>query len=448
MTRLLLILLLLAGSGILGAQPVAATEDRLLDRIIAVVEEDVIMRSELLQRMDDVSQQLASRDGQAPPREMLVRPVLDRLILERLQLQEARRIGIRIDDITLNNAVESIARENRMTLAQFRDRLVAEGMDFPTFREQVRDELAISQLRRRQVDARIQVSEQEIDDLIASESGAIDRDVEYRLLHLLIALPEGATPEQIRAAREQAGHIREEAAAGADFTALALRESAGRQALEGGDLGWRRASQVPTLFARHVVLMREGEVSEVIRSPSGFHIIKLAERRGGTRALVRQTRVRHILISPTEVLTSDEAFERLSGLRGRIKDGADFAELARAHSDDRGSALQGGDLGWTDPGDLVPQFEDVMNRLSPGQVSEPVRTPFGWHIMEVLERRDHDGSRALMRTQAREIIRDRKRDDELELWLRRLRDESFVELRLDALNLDSPIRPIAPLEGR
>ena len=438
----LLILLVLAGSTGLGAQ--VPEDGRLMDRIIAVVEEDVIMQSELLRRMDEIGQQLAARDGQAPPREVLIRPVLDRLILERLQLQEARRIGIRIDDITLNNAMENIARENRMTLVEFRDRLVADGMDFPAFREQIRDELAINQLRRRQVDSRIQISEQEIDDLIASESGAIDRDVEYRLLHLLISLPEGATPDRIQAAREQARKIREEAADGADFTALALRESAGQHALDGGDLGWRNAAQVPTLFARHVVLMREGEVSEVIRSPSGFHIIKLAERRGGTRAQIRQTRVRHILITPTEVLSNDEALERLSSLRSRIEDGADFAELARAHSDDRGSALRGGDLGWTDPGDLVPQFEDIMNRQPPGRVSEPFRSPFGWHILEVLERRDHDGSRELMRAQAREIIRDRKRDDELELWLRRLRDESFVELRLDRLALGGPTTPIEP----
>ncbi|MCG5499938.1 peptidylprolyl isomerase [Ectothiorhodospira lacustris] len=442
-TRLLILVALTWSLGI-GAQTPSPEDGRLMDRIIAVVEEDVIMQSELQQRMDEIGQQLAARDGQAPPRDALVRPVLDRLILERLQLQEARRIGIRIDDITLNNAMENIARENRMTLTEFRDRLVADGMDFPAFREQIRNELAISQLRRRQVDSRIQVSEQEIDDLIASESGAIDRDVEYRLLHLLISLPEGATPDRIQAAREQARKIREEAATGADFTALALRESAGRHALDGGDLGWRSAAQVPTLFARHVVLMREGEVSEVIRSPSGFHIIKLAERRGGTRTQVRQTQVRHILITPTEVLSNDEAFERLSSLRSRIEDGADFAELARAHSDDRGSALRGGELGWTDPGDLVPQFEDVMNRLPPGRISEPFRSPFGWHILEVLERRDHDSSRELMRAQAREIIRDRKRDDELELWLRRLRDESFVELRLDARNPGDPTALISP----
>ncbi|MCG5525764.1 peptidylprolyl isomerase [Ectothiorhodospira haloalkaliphila] len=406
-------------------------DGRLLDRIVAVAEEDVIMHSELFERIQTIQRQLAARDdGQAPPVNALVRPVLDRLVLERLQLQEARRIGIRIDDISLNNAIENIARENGMTLTQFRDRLVADGIDFRAFREQIRDEMAIAQLHRRQVDSRIQVSEQEIDDLIASESGAIDRDVEYRLLHLLVSLPEGATPEQIRETRQRAERIREEAAEGADFTELALRESQGQQALEGGDLGWRNANQVPTLFSRHVVLMREGEVSEVIRSPSGFHIVKLADRRAGSRSLVQQTRVRHILISPSEVVSDQEAHDRIRSLRNRIEDGADFGELARAHSDDRGSALRGGDLGWTDPGDMVPQFEQVMRQAEPGSVSEPFRTRFGWHILQVEDRRSHDSSRELMRSQAREIIRDRKRDDELEVWLRRLRDESYVEVRL------------------
>lgn len=404
---------------------------RLLDRIVAVAEEDVIMQSELRERIQTIQRQLAARDGQTPPVDALVRPVLDRLVLERLQLQEARRIGIRIDDISLNNAIENIARENGMSLAQFRDRLVADGIDFRAFREQIRDEMAIAQLHRRQVDSRIQVSEQEIDDLIASESGAIDRDVEYRLLHLLVSLPEGATPEQISETRERAERIREEAAEGADFTELALRESEGQQALEGGDLGWRNASQVPTLFSRHVVLMREGDVSEVIRSPSGFHIVKLADRRAGSRSQVQQTRVRHILISPSEVVSDREARDRIRSLRNRIRDGADFAELAQAHSDDRGSALRGGDLGWTDPGDMVPQFEQVMNRTEPGTLSEPFRTQFGWHILKVEDRRSHDSSRELMRSQAREIIRNRKRDDELEIWLRRLRDESYVELRLE-----------------
>ncbi|MFN2348028.1 MAG: peptidylprolyl isomerase [Thioalkalivibrio sp.] len=405
-------------------------DDAPLDRIVALVEDDVIMQSELDQRLDTVQQQIRSRGSMPPPDDVLIPQVMERLVIERLQLQQATRMGIRIDDISLNETMERIARENRMTLPQFRDRLVADGIDYQVFREQIRDEMTIGQLRRRQVDNRIQVSEQEIDDLIASESGAIDQDVEYRLSHILVPLPEGATADDIQEARSRAEALRKRVVEGEDFSQLALSESGGQQALEGGDLGWRSAAQVPTLFARSVVLMREGDVSELIRSPSGFHLIRLEERRGGERAQITQTHARHILIQPTAVLSEDEARQRIMALRNRILMGDAFADMARAHSDDRGSAMRGGDLGWTNPGDLVPQFEEVMNRLPPGELSEAFLSPFGWHVVEVIERREHDSSRQLMRAQAREIIRDRKREEETELWLRRLRDESYVELRL------------------
>jgi peptidyl-prolyl cis-trans isomerase SurA len=404
--------------------------DTPLDRIAVLVEDDVIMQSELDQRLNTVKQQIRSRGNMPPPDDVLIPQVVERLIIERLQLQQATRMGIRIDDISLNETMERIARENRMSLPQFRDRLVADGIDYQVFREQIRDEMTIGQLRRRQVDNRLQVSEQEIDDLIASESGAIDQDVEYRLSHILVPLPEGATADDIQQARSRGEALRKRVAEGENFSELALSESGGQQALEGGDLGWRSAAQVPTLFARSVVLMREGDVSELIRSPSGFHLIKLQERRGGERAQITQTHARHILIQPTAVLSENEAQERIISLRNRVLMGDSFADMARAHSDDRGSAMRGGDLGWTNPGDLVPQFEEVMNRLPPGELSEPFLSPFGWHVVEVIERREHDSSRQLMRAQAREIIRDRKREEEAELWLRRLRDESYVELRL------------------
>ncbi|WP_018233670.1 peptidylprolyl isomerase [Thioalkalivibrio thiocyanodenitrificans] len=430
--RAILTALLLAALMWPAAGSAQTTDDVTLDRIVAVVEDDVIMESELNYRLDQIRQQIRSRGNQPPPDSVLVPQVMERLVIERLQLQRAAGMGIRIDDIALNEAMENIARENRMSLPRFRELLVAEGIDFQRFREQIRDEMAISQLRRRQVDNRIQVSEQEIDDLIASESGAIDQDVEYRISHILIPLAEGATPADIQEARERAESVRRLALEEErSFSELAVSESGGQQALEGGDLGWRSAAQVPTVFARNVVLMREGDVSEVIRSPSGFHIVKLEGRRGGERARITQTHARHILISPTAVLSDERARERLESLRRRIAMGDAFEDLARAHSDDRGSAMRGGDLGWSDPGDLVPAFEEVINNLPPGEISEPFRTQFGWHIAEVLDRREHDSSRQLMRAQAREIIRDRKREDETELWLRRLRDESYVELRLD-----------------
>ncbi|WP_006787277.1 peptidylprolyl isomerase [Thiorhodospira sibirica] len=432
--RGLLGLLALGLSASVSAQGFDPSPAQPLDHIVAVVEEDVIMASELRQRMQLIAQQIQTRGGLLPDEAILIRQVAERLALERLQLQEARRIGIRIDDLTLNNAVEAIARDNQLSLPEFREQLLAQGLNFAQFREQVRDELTIAQLRRRQVENRIQVTEQEIDDLIASESGAIDSGMQYRLQHILVALPEGASPQDIQSARAKAEALRQEAQAGADFTELALRASSSQHALEGGDLGWRGAAQIPTLFARHVVLMRVGDISEVVRSPSGFHLIRLAERRGGERANITQIRARHILIQPSEILSDTEARERLLVLRQRILDGDDFATLAQAHSQDRGSALRGGDLGFISPGELVPEFEQTIAQLSPGVLSEVFKSAFGWHLAEVLEYRQHDGSRELMRNQAREIIRERKREDELELWLRRLRDESFIEYRLDGIS--------------
>lgn len=417
-----------------GTVAAATDTPRPLDRIVAVAEEEVITQRQLLARVQTVQRQLEAREGQAPPREALMRPVLERLVMERLQLQEAERMGIRVDDIRLNNAMEDIARENGLSLAAFRDRLVADGIDFADFREQIRNEMTLSLLHQRRVDSRIHVSEQEIDQFLASESGRIDAGVEYHLRHLLISTPEDAGPEAIEQARRRAEALREEAASGTDFTRLALQSSEGRFALEGGDLGWRAAGEVPTLFARHVVVMRVGEVSPVIRSASGFHIVQLVDRRGGEDTQVRQTHVRHILITPNEIVTDEEARQRLVSLRERLDNGADFAELARAHSDDRGSALEGGDLGWVNPGEMVPRFEEVMNETPPGQVSQPFSTRFGWHVLKVHERRSHDSSQERMRAQARRMIHERKREEQLELWLRRLRDESHVEYRLDPEN--------------
>lgn len=414
-----------------GTVAAATDTPRPLDRIVAVAEEEVITQRQLLARVHTVQRQLEAREGQAPPRETLMRPVLERLVMERLQLQEAERMGIRVDDIRLNNAMEDIARENGLSLAAFRERLVADGIDFADFREQIRNEMTLSLLHQRRVDSRIQVGEQEIDQFLASESGRIDAGVEYHLRHLLVSTPEDAGPEEIEQARRRAEALRKEAASGAEFTRLALQSSEGRFALEGGDLGWRAAGEVPTLFARHVVVMREGEVSPVIRSASGFHIVQLVDRRGGEDTQVRQTHVSHILITPNEIVTDEEARQRLISLRERLENGADFAELARAHSDDRGSALEGGDLGWVNPGEMVPRFEEVMNETPPGQVSRPFSTRFGWHVLQVHDRRSHDSSRERMRAQARRMIHERKREEQLELWLRRLRDESHVEYRLD-----------------
>ncbi|WP_038053457.1 peptidylprolyl isomerase [Thioalkalivibrio sp. ALJ1] len=413
------------------AAPITPEGDRFTDRILAVVGDDVITQRELVERMNLVAQQMIERGNRPPDQDTLARQVMERLIVERVQLQEADRVGINIDEMTLNRAMENIARENRMNLPQLRQALMQDGVDFNAFREQIRHELTVNQLQRRQVDQRIRVSDQEIADLIASESGAIDRGVRYRIAQIMVALPQGADARQIAEAREKATAIRERVREGEDFATVAISESEGPQALEGGDLGWRSAGEIPTVFAREAVLMRTGEVSDVLRSPSGFHIMKLLDREGGDQTRVQQTRVRHILISPDQVRSEQDAQRQAQSLYNRIREGASFEDLARANSDDPGSAAQGGALGWVSPGELVPGFEEAMDALEPGVVSEPVESQFGWHIIEVLERREVDTSREQIRARAREILQNRKRDEELELWLRRLRDEAYVEYRVD-----------------
>jgi peptidyl-prolyl cis-trans isomerase SurA len=420
---------------LLGTSPVGAQEprDEFMDRIVAVVGEDVITQRELVDRIELTRQQLAQRGVGMPNRETLIRQVMERIVLERIQLQEAQRVGIDIDELTLNQTMENIAAENGLTLFQLRDTLQNEGIDFSSFRQQIRDELTIAQLRRRQVDNRLRIGDQEIDDLIAAESGAIDRGVRYRLNQILVALPQGADSATIANAQRKAQELRERASAGENFADLAIQHSDAPDALEGGDLGWRNSGDLPALFARTAVLMRPGEVSEVLRSPSGFHILQLVDREGGQQVQVAQTRARHILISPDQIRSEREAREQADLLYQRIRDGASFADLARAHSADTGSAARGGELGWLSAGETVPDFEAAMDRLPIGTVSEPVQSPFGWHIIEVLERRQVDASRELIRARAREILQNRKREEETELWLRRLRDQAFIEYRVDAV---------------
>jgi peptidyl-prolyl cis-trans isomerase SurA len=426
-----LLAVLLVGAG--SAQAQIQGQDRFLDGIVAVVGDDVITQRELVERINLAEQQLAQRGAQAPNRDVLIRQVMERMVVERVQLQEARKVGISIDEITLNRTMESIAAENNLTLLQLRNALAADGVDFAAFRQQIRDELTIAQLRRRQVDNRLRVGEQEIDDLIAAETGAIDRDIRYQLSHILIALPQGADSATIAAAREKAEGLRARARAGDDFASLAISHSDAPDALDGGDMGWRGSADIPTLFARNVILMRPGEISPVLRSPNGFHIVKLVDREAGAELKVAQTRARHILISPDQIRTGQEAQAQARSLYNRIREGANFADLARGHSDDVGSAARGGELGWLSPGETVPAFEEAMNRLAVGQISTPIQSPFGWHIIEVQERREVDASRDLLRARAQEVLQNRKREEETELWLRRLRDEAFVEYRVEGL---------------
>jgi len=402
------------------------------DRIIAIVNDDVIVATELDSRVDEVRAQLRVVGTPSPPYPVLQKQVLERVIMDRLQLQIADLSGIRISEEQLNAAISDMASSNGLTLRQLRDVLRRDGYDFLRFREQIRDQIRISQVRQTQIRDSVIVSDREVDNFLVMESKLGAPDLEYRLGHILLATPEAASPTDIAVARDAAIQVRQRLDSGADFGEMAVTYSHGQQALNGGDLGWKSASQLPTIFVALIPRMEPGNVSEPVQSANGFHLIKLLEVRGNQRHIVTQTHARHILVRPNELISDLDAETRLTQLVDRIEDGEDFAELARSHSDDRASAIRGGDLGWTNPGDLIPRFEDIANALTPGDVSSPFRTQFGWHVVQVLERRDHDNTDELKRHRAREQIRERKVEEESQAWLRQLRDAAYVEYRLEA----------------
>ncbi|HEY5701781.1 MAG TPA: peptidylprolyl isomerase [Gammaproteobacteria bacterium] len=424
---LFVLAILAAFAGSAGAQSVIE-----LDRIVAVVNDDVIVESELDNRVRTIKAQLRQQGTPLPPEDVLEQQVLERLVLERLQIQLAEINGIRVEDEALNQAVQAVARQNNLSLPQFRDILERDGFDFAKFREDMRNEILIARVQQRQVETRISVTDRDIDNYLATVEQQGGGESEYLLHHILVAVPEAASADQISDARVKADALVARLRAGANFPEVAVAESDGQQALEGGNLGWIKGADLPTIFADAVPNLKKDEISEPLKSSSGFHIVKVADIRGDAgRHVVSQTKVRHILVRPNEITTTAEAQTRLEQLRIRIENGEDFAELARAHSDDRGSALQGGDLGWVNPGGTVPKFEDMMNSLAPGQLSEPFETRFGWHVMQVLERREFDDTEQARRTKAAEVLRKRKKDEELQTWLRQIRDEAYVELRLE-----------------
>ncbi len=427
MSRLFSVLLLA-----LLALPAAAKIVEEIDHIVAVVNDDVITATELERQLRMIKTRLQRQQTRLPPDPVLRKQVLDQMIMEQLQLQEAARIGIRIDDETVNRVIAGIARDNNLTLEQFRQVLTRDGFDFASYREQIRNSLTINQLRKQRVESRIHVSEREVANYLTNQANRKGHDDDYHLAHILIALPEAASPEQIAAARRKAEAIHQRLEAGADFTQTAIAESNAPDALQGGDLGWRKAGQLPTLFADVVRKLQPGQISEVIRSPSGFHIVKLLDRRSREeRHVVQQTLARHILIKPDEMTSSEAAHAELLRIRERLEAGADFGEIARAVSDDTASAAQGGSLGWVNPGTMVPRFEEEMNKLQPGQISEPFQTRFGWHIVQVMARRQHDDTKAWEQQQARRLIAKRKIDIALHNWLRELRSTAYVEYRLN-----------------
>ena len=406
--------------------------DTELDRIVAIINDDVIMLSELSGRIRTVKNQLREQDIPLPPPSILEKQVLDRLILTKLQIQMAQNTGIRVDEETLNRTIGNIASENQLSLNQFREILESDGYSYEDFRKEIRNEILISRLQQRQVDNRIIVSEREIENFLSNQEHQGETDLEVRIAHILIATPEGASSRQMAKTRETAEKVLGELEAGGDFSSLAATYSDGQRALNGGDLGWRKAGQVPTLFADFINDMEKGDISELIKSPSGYHIIKLMDKRSSEKVVITQTQARHILIQPNELITPEDAHRRLEQLKIRIDGGDDFAELAKAHSSDTMTAAEGGDLGWVNPGDLVPEFEQVMNSLQPGETSNPFRSQFGFHVVQVLDRREHDRTEDIKRARAREAIRRRKLEEARADWLRQMRDEAYVEYRLDS----------------
>ncbi|EIC30347.1 MULTISPECIES: peptidylprolyl isomerase [Methylomicrobium] len=405
----------------------------MLDTIVAIVEDDVVLERELEKESYIIAERMRSSNVAMPSASTLRHQVLEKLIIDKLQRQLAEKAGITVSDEMLNSSVTEIARNNNMSPDEFRNELISQGMAYKSFLDNVRNEIMINQLRAREIGARIKVTDREIEHYLDTQGKIGTESVQYRLGHILIAVKEGASASEIQTAQSKASDLVAKLRRGQDFTHTAVSNSDDDNALSGGDLGWRNLNEIPTLFADTAQKMAIGEVSEPIRSPSGFHIIKLIDSKGTDNHTVTKTEVRHILIKTNELIDDNEAKKRLLALKTRITDGDDFAALARAHSDDKGSALKGGSLGKVNPGDLVKEFEEAMNRLAVKEISDPVQTQFGWHLIQVLDRETKDNSEEHQKNLAREAIRKRKIEEETELWIRRIRDEAYVEIYEDRL---------------
>ena len=417
--HLIFTLLAMTVSAVLHAAP------QMIDRVVAVVDDDIIMESELEQRIKTVGVQ--NNQNELPEAGTLREQVLERMITESVQLQMADRAGIRISESQLDDAMGRIAAQNGMSLAEFQQAMASEGVSFAYAREQIRNEMRISRVQQYQVGERIQITDQDIDYFLASDIGRIASAAEYKLRHILISVRSGAAPQEYKEA--EADKLVAELRDGADFAKTAMAESQGRTALNGGDMGWRKDAQLPSIFADIAPKMSVGDVSEPIRTASGFHIIKLEDKRGGNSQLIQQAEVRHILITPNEVRDQDQARELINQIYERLKAGADFAELAREYSDDPGSGASGGDLGWVSPGDMVPEFEQAMDATPTGELSTPVRSQFGWHVLQVTDRREADIGEEVQRNQVRQMLYGRRFEEELPIWLRKIRSEAYVDIK-------------------
>lgn len=428
---LILLLTLTALAGVTQAQERPARRVVLLDRIVAVINDQVITRRDLDERLKTVSLQMQRQGTPLPPPDVLEKQVLERMIQTRVQLQFARDTGLRIDDAALDSAIGRIASNNKISTQELRALVEKDGINFSKYREDIREEIVLVRLREREVENKIQIADSEIDNFLKTVQQQGGGSEEFNLSHILVRVPEQASPEQLQERRTRTERALEQIKNGTDFRQVAATVSDAADAVQGGLMGWREFVQLPTLFADAVKGMKPGETSSVLRSAAGFHILRVNERRGQVEtALVTQTHARHILIKTSELVSENDARERIIKLLERIENKADFAEVARLQSEDT-SASRGGDLGWLSPGDTVPEFEKAMDALKPGEVSSAIRSPFGWHIIQVIERRAQDMSQQQQRLRARQALREQKAEEAYLEWTRQLRDSVFVELRLE-----------------
>lgn len=409
-----------------------------LDKIVAVVNEGIITQSQLDSGLSEARDVITRSNQQPPSDEALSKQVLDKLILDEIMIQFAERTGIIIDDQTLDAMVTEVAANNNMSLSELRVALKEEGLEFKEFRERIKRQNTINQLQQRDVLREVDVSKAELDQFLKSSQGQNLQGYEYNLNHILIALPDAPSPEDLAKAQTRAKEIMKEIKQGADFSHLAFANSTGSDALSGGSLGWRPFAQVPTIFADDVAMLEVGNMAGPIRSSSGFHIIKLTDKRvnENQETSVDKTKVRHILVKPNALLTDSEARMRLEDLKREIKQGTEFSVLAKTHSEDLGSGNSGGDLGWVTPDQLVPDFAQAMNETKIGEISEPFKSSFGWHILEVLDRKKENNREELIKLNAENMIRARKIEEKLESWMRQMRDEAYVEVHIDGYQSD------------
>ena len=403
-----------------------------LDRIVAIVDKNAITEQELENKVRTVSEQLEKQGKQLPNARVLRKQILERLIIDSIQLQIAEQRGIKVNEMQLDKTIERIAEQNQMSVQEFSAALSNDGISYSAFREDMRDEITIARLKEMEISSRVNVSDGEVDNYLTTQENSKDgSQEEFNLSHILIRTPEESSPEDLEKARVKVEQALSELSKGENFEQVSATFSDAPNALEGGNMGWRSSNQIPPAFLEFLKNLTVGEVSKPIRSPNGFHIIKINEKRSADSTLiVEQTHVRHILIKLNEVVSEQEAKQKMLTLKERLDNGADFAELARQYSED-GSASKGGDLGWVNPGDTLPEFEKEMNGLAEQEVSSPIRTPFGWHIIQVLERRKQDMTDQAARFQARKEIFTRKSEEAYQDWLHELRDRAFVELRLE-----------------